>query len=267
VSGKGLSEPGPPTDPTCPPKSLPTVDIPTDAPGEEGTLEPSKLVDGQGTPPSEHHSYAPTDLVAGAGDGDCKDAWVYCPGRSTCFNDIGFNGGVPAEGKWGWSIVFDPSVDELVADCDILIGAPDCDLNTATKVGSFQMQNNFGHYCMANFGHAVQSFALYAGTCDGNDSGAYATSGQCSATDVATYAGSPTHFPLYRMNENNEINFTMDSTDPINTASSGWPATHQLFPISTKTYVSAYACVVPDPDNTFTGKEGSGVWWNWQGKY
>jgi hypothetical protein len=218
----------------------------------------------QGTPEPEYHTSEPSITLTGEGDGVCEDAWVYCPGRSTCFNDSGFNGGVPAEGKWGWSIVFDPAEDELVADCDIMIGAADCDLNTGTKVGTFQMRSNFGHYCMADYGYAATSFAFYAGTCEGNDSGVFATSGQCSSSDVATYSALPANFPLNMMNENNEINFTMDSTDPINTATSGWPATHQLFPMTTKSYVSAYACVVPDPDNKYTGEGGSGLLWNGQ---
>jgi hypothetical protein len=207
----------------------------------------------------------PSEIVSGAGDSTCQEAWVYCPGRSTCFNDVGFNSGVPAEGKWGWSIEFDPSVDELVAECDVLIGANDCDLNTATKVGTFQMRSNFGHFCLADYGYAAKSFAFYAGTCAGNDSGAFDSTGQCSASEISMYAANPTSYPLYLMNDNDEVNFTMDSTDPINKVSSGWPTTHQIFPITTKTFVSAYACVVRDPDNMFTGAGGSGVLWNWQG--
>jgi hypothetical protein len=192
----------------------------------------------------------------------CQDAWVYCPGRSTCFNDGSFNGGVVAEGNWGWSIVFDPNEDDLVADCDILIGAIDCDLNTGTKVGSFQMRSNFGHFCMADYGFTANSFAFYAGTCEGNDSGIFATSGSCVSNDVVANAATPGSFPLFLLNEKDEINFTMDSTDAINTAFSQWPASHQVFPLTTKSYVSAYVCVVPDPNNMFTGKGGTGVLWN-----
>jgi hypothetical protein len=254
VTGQGSPEPGGTDDPTCEPDSVPTAASPT--------IAPSPAFDQQGTPPPEVHTYAPSPTVEESGSGTCEDAWVYCPGRSTCFNDSGFNGGVIAEGKWGWSIVFDPNEDDLVADCDIMIGAVDCDLNTATKVGSFQMRSNFGHYCMADYGYAATSFAFYSGSCAGNDGGASATTGQCSPTDVATSAATPESFPLYLMNENNEINFTMDATDPINTGSSNWPATHQLFPITALTHVSAYACVVPDPDNVFTGEGGSGILWN-----
>ena len=261
-------------DPTCEPDSVPTgpdtegtiapspvFDQNGTPPPEVHTYAPSPVFDQSGTPPPEVHTYAPSPIVGEEGGGSCEDAWVYCPGRSTCFNDSGFNGGVISEGKWGWSIVFDPNEDDLVADCDIMIGAVDCDLNTATKVGTFQMRSNFGHYCLADYGYAATSFAFYAGTCPGNDDGSFAATGQCSPTDVATNAATPDTFPLNLFNENNEINFTMDSTDPINT-SSNWPVTHPVFPMTALSYVSAYACVVPDPDNVFSGEGGSGVLWN-----
>jgi hypothetical protein len=242
------------TRPIIDPVNSPSTSIPITAPTP--TFDEHQMVQ------PVNHPNAPTVILNGEGSGDCEDAWVYCPGRSTCFNDSGFNGGVVAEGKWGWSIVFDPVEDTLVADCEILIGATDCDLNTGTKVGSFQMRSNFGHYCMADYGFAATSFAFYAGHCEGNDSGSFATGGSCVSNEVASNAATPETFPLNIFNENNEINFTMDSTDAINIATSKWPASHQLFPLTKKSYVSAYACVKPDPDNKFTGQGGTGILWN-----
>jgi hypothetical protein len=289
-TGHGSQDPGVSVDAPLKPTSEPTVapvvipvspslDVSVDAtpkPTSEPFVAPVVIPDSPSLDVSVDATVKPTGVSTVApvvipespsldvplGQAGCEEAWVYCPGRSTCFNDSGFNGGVIATNKWGWSIVFDPNEDDLVADCDILIGATDCDLNTATKVGTFQMRSNFGHFCMADYGYAATSYSFYSGTCEGNDSGVSLFNGQCSPNDIAANAALPATYPLSLFNKDSEVNFTMDSSDPINTASTNWPASHQLFPITAKSYVSAFACVVPDPENVFTGLGGSGVLWN-----
>jgi hypothetical protein len=179
----------------------------------------------------------------------CIPAWVYCPGRSKCLNDPSFNdGNLPsmsadggANGVWGWSIEYDPS-EGLVDDCQIIIGATDCDLNTGTQVGVFQMREDIASFCLTHFGYASSTFAYYHGVCPGNDAGEFLETGECNPSEVSNYAFSPEDFPIYTNDGQLRVSYTVESTDSINSPS--WPSSYQLFPMEGKQYLSGYTCVV-----------------------
>lgn len=193
--------------------------------------------------------------------GGCEPAWVYCPGRSKCLNDPSFNdGNLAAVGQdgtvdnvWGWSIEYDATAsDELVDDCQIIIGATDCDLNTGTVVGTFNFRESYAQFCLARFGYVSSYFSVYSGTCAGNDAGDSLASGTCSPQEIALYAASPDTFPIYSNDGVLTNSFTAESSDAMNTKA-GWPADYKMFPMTGKTYMSAYTCVVPKGDTTVEG--------------
>lgn len=208
----------------------------------------------------------------------CQDAWVYCPGRSTCLNDPKFNDGVlSAIGPtgdhdiWGWSISYDPEEDLHIEDCSILIGGTDCDVNTAVQVGTFSIKRDFGHFCFDEHGYAASFMAFYGGECKGNDGGFAARSnGQCDATAISQNAAKPQSYPIFRFDEELTINYTVDLWNSVNTPL--WPEDHSVFPLEKNYSFSAYACVVPvdgsavqadaqwEWGETATGESDSLVW-------
>jgi hypothetical protein len=149
------------------------------------------------------------------------------------------DGGV--DGVWGWSIEYDPS-EGLVDDCQIIIGATDCDLNTGTQVGVFQMREDIASFCLTHFGYASSTFAYYHGVCPGNDAGEFLETGECNPSEVSNYAFSPEDFPIYTNDGQLRVSYTVESTDSINSPS--WPSSYQLFPMEGKQYLSGYTCVV-----------------------
>jgi hypothetical protein len=175
----------------------------------------------------------------------CEPAWVYCPGRSTCLNDPNFNDGHPSTGL-GWSIEYDPIVDTYVDNCLILTGIQSCDITTAQQVGTFTLRHDFGHFSFDRYGYTSNDFSLYAGTCRGNDAGNSLLSGTCDTGKVASNAALPHTFPIHKTNGHTTINFTVESSDTINAIY--WPTSHKLFPMTTKSYISAYTCVTKNPD-------------------
>jgi hypothetical protein len=235
--------------------SFPLSKAPSKAPSKALTYAPIK------TPaPTPHRTsngiaypttHGPTKIVKQDTVPQCQPAWVYCPGRSKCLNDPTFNDGtMPAlgvngsvRGVWGWSIAYDPNVDGTVEDCEVWAGAIDCDFNAATKVGVFTIRNDFGHFCLDKYGYAADTFGYYGGQCKGNDAGDSLKTGQCSSSKVASYAASPENFPFYTSGGQMEINFTVENSDAVN--SPPWPATTTIFPLKTKSYISAYTCVLP----------------------
>jgi hypothetical protein len=168
------------------------------------------------------------------------------PGRSTCLNDPDFNDGHPT-GSWGWSIEYDPNVDGYVDDCVILTGVQSCNITTAQQVGTFTLRHDFGHFCLEQYGYSSTDFSLYAGTCPGNDAGhsLLSSSGTCDVDQIASNAALPQTFPIHKTNGHVTINFTVERTDTINAIY--WPSSHVLFPMTEKSYVSAYTCVVKNP--------------------
>jgi hypothetical protein len=233
----------------APPSAEPTFPL-----IEQGTPGPSPSPVRHYTPTVPDTDYgdnvptsAPTTFVPPGEDG-CEPAWVYCPGRSKCLNDASFNNGVAAmnenggqDGVWGWSIEYTPS-DGLVNDCQIIVGATGCDISTGKQVGNFQMREDFASICLANFGYMSSTFAYYHGECPGNDAGEFLETGVCNPSEVSNYAFSPEEFPIYSSDGGMKVSFTAESTDPMNSPT--WPASHTLFPMDGKRYISGYTCVV-----------------------
>jgi hypothetical protein len=229
------------------------------------TMEPTFPIIEQGTPgpsPAPVNKYQPTTPDLDYGDkmptnaptgvieetGGCQPAWVYCPGRSKCLNDPSFNDGEMAamnadggtDGVWGWSIEYDPA-EGLVNDCQIIMGATGCDVDSGERVGNFQMREDFAAFCLRDFGYVASTFSYYHGVCPGNDAGEFLETGECNPNEVSNYAYSPEEFPIYSSDGVDKISFTAESTDPMNTPT--WPANADIFPMDGKRYLSGYTCV------------------------
>jgi hypothetical protein len=136
--------------------------------------------------------------------GICERAFVYCPGKSKCFTDPIFNvGNIPVPGPneasaWGWSISNDfiTSNGSPVTDCEVWIGANDCDFSSATKVGRFEYGADYAHFCLDEYGYQGHYYNVYMGKCEGNDGGKSSWDGQCDTADIKENARKPFSYPL-----------------------------------------------------------------------
>jgi hypothetical protein len=168
---------------------------------------------------------------------ECSEAFVFCPGRSKCFNDPTFNGGMVASdmgSNWGWSIFYDASTDGIIENCQIYAGAIDCDFNNAEFMGTFTIAPTFTHYKF-NDEYSSSKFYLYAGTCEGNDNG-----GSCVPSDVAVYAREVQSYPLISETGPPVRDFTFDEGD----CPSPSYGDIDVFPITGAKYMTASTCVM-----------------------
>jgi hypothetical protein len=129
----------------------------------------------------------------------CENAYVYCPGYSTCFLDANFNSGRavvsnnPSESPWGWNIEYTCGGTLY---CEIWTGAQGCDKQKGKKVGTFVFNEHFAKYTLSD-GYQSNEFDLYAGQCVGNDGGASVTNGRwCLPKNVAENARTSETYPL-----------------------------------------------------------------------
>lgn len=162
-------------------------------------------------------------------DGSCEDAFIYCPGRSTCFSDPNFNGGATIASGGGWSIAYDPS-EGTISDCLIYSGVDStCNLANAKLIGTSTITNNFIHYCFDVEGYVSDTFDLYVGCCDGNTGGD--PNGQCDQAAVQQNALNFDTFPVTTVLPLSTISFHVDRIEPINTANSNYESGYTMLPL------------------------------------
>jgi len=264
-------EEGTPPEPTeapyaCPPSHHAPTSEPTPAPAPADdhdcpTPKPSFVFvpEGSDDEPTKPPTEAPTRLTMGMmrtdaplrteapfseAGGTCQDAYVYCPGRSTCFTDPIFNCFSETEGEdpWGWNIVYS-SDDGVVEDCEIWIGAHDCSfdgdeaeqIGTATIVrNSFTLTLDSQEYGSGDY---TFEYNFYVGECIGSDGGNHIENDICLADDVSEWARRPETYPLTSGNLSvNTYTFT-EQNEPR----TEWGAHYPTFPIGSRDrkYLSA----------------------------
>jgi hypothetical protein len=189
-----------------------------------------------------------------ATDDGCQEAFVYCPGRSTCFTDPAFNDGTTvfaesANGASGWSIEYN-SEDGVVDDCEIWIGgANDCDFSQGTKIGTAMITENLFYFCLDLGDWKSDSFYLYAGACVASDGGNSLASdtGFCSPEDVAEYARAFEQYPVVSEGGPNVSIFSFLATSSQDQASAFWGQDYPAFPLGTPetNFLSAYTHACP----------------------
>lgn len=176
---------------------------------------------------------------------ECTEAYVYCPGRSTCFQDPNFNQGVLAtDDAWGFNIFYDAAADLVVDDCGIWMGVVGCDLSTGKKVGTAVFSKDVFSFHLSKRRES-NSFHLYAGSCVASDGGEHLSTGLCDKLQIATKATQVDTFPL--VNEGGDYTeiFTFDSSfDSPNELL--WPG-YELFPIggNTRNFIVGHLRVCP----------------------
>jgi hypothetical protein len=252
----------PTKEPTKSPTQSPTDAVPTSEPTQEfvpeGTPAPTECIHEPAQPvtPAET-TPSPTSVYVGMGTTapgptppapGCEKAFVYCPGKSTCFEDPIFNCYTEQQGvdPWGWNIHYHSS-DGAVDDCEVWVSADACDFSQGQKIGfavitpaSFTIQLDSDVYGTAEYSF---QFRFYAGECIGSDGGAHIESGVCLADDVAKYAHDGASYPL--------ITGTLDVTtftfDSIMQAEPAWGRTYQSFPLGStdREYLSGNVMICP----------------------
>ncbi|GKY96295.1 hypothetical protein MPSEU_000589200 [Mayamaea pseudoterrestris] len=193
-----------PTDaPTTSPTLSPTV-APTAAPTASPTPNPTTTSISRGTSsPTRTVDVIPTSnsgaTLEPTSNAACEDAYVYCPGRSTCFSDPSFNCYTQTKGRgvWGWNIEY-TAEDGLVDDCVVIVGASGCDEDSGTVIGNATISPDQFSIILnsdAATGSSIE-YTFYAGECRGSDGGQVLDLGICLADTVATLANDPHMFPL-----------------------------------------------------------------------
>jgi hypothetical protein len=241
----------PSTEPSAMPISFPATE-PTVRPSAAPSTGPSK----EPTKPSGSSALSPTaspSISFGADDDDdgCQEAFVYCPGRSTCFTDPAFNDGTTvfaesAARAWGWSIEYN-SEDGVVDDCEIWVGATDCDFSNGKKVGTAMITEKLFYFCLDLNEWKSDKFYLYSGTCVASDGGNSLSSdtGSCRPEDIAAHARSFEEYPMVSEGGPNVSIFSFLSNQ--DQASGFWGQDYPAFPLGTPTtnFLSAYTYTCP----------------------
>ena len=184
----------------------------------------------------------------------CGDAYVYCPGRSTCFLDPTFNDNTPPPGvnAWGWNIRYNSTEDAIVEDCEIWMGVTGCDFSTGVQVGTAVITRDIFHYCLDLNDYEANAFHLYAGKCEASDGGAHLVDGEiCIASGIAQYARFTEEYTLVNEGSAMQHTFTFDQSDAVNPHWAGYEA----FPLGVdgSEYLVGHARICPassaDPMN------------------
>lgn len=208
--------------PMARPSPLPTaspVPPPTSSPVKPPTLVPNKS-------PVVQTTLSPTPLPS-----SCEKAFVYCPGRSTCFLDPLFNCYTEEVGvnPWGWNIEYNASVG-TVDTCEIWVGANNCNRTVGQKVGTATITpSSFTLSLNSSFasGAYQMTYNFYAGECIGSDGGNSLSSGICLADYVARWSSVPASFPL----TSGALTTNTYTFDSSNTPTVPWGITYETFPI------------------------------------
>jgi hypothetical protein len=167
-------------------------------------------------------------------DSLCEDAFVYCPERSTCFDEPIFNckAHYDSEGNdpWGWGINY-CSKDGNLDSCEVWVGATGCDLSVGKKVGTAEISpNTFSIFIDSSIYSSNKysfEYNLYAGECIGSDGGAIVQSGKCDADAVGEHASDPDSYPFTSGSSPvNEYTFTSS-----NRPRDSWGSGYNAFPI------------------------------------
>ena len=180
----------------------------------------------------------------------CGDAYVYCPGRSTCFLDPTFNDNTPPPGvnAWGWNIRYNSTEDAIVEDCEIWMGVTGCDFSTGVQVGTAVITREIFHYCLNRNHYEANAFHLYAGKCEASDGGAHLVEGGiCIEAGIAEYARFTEEYTLVNEGSAMQHTFTFDQSDAVNPHWAGYEA----FPLGVdgSEYLvgHAHVCVAGNP--------------------
>ena len=243
--------------PTSPPTASPTSGTPTGAPVSPPTSTPTSSPVAHPSPsptatPVSPPTATPTSSPVASPTSspsaplNCETAFVYCPGRSTCFLDPLFNCYTQTEGvnPWGWNILYKAG-DGVINDCQVWIGANNCTFENGEQIGTASISSSsFTVTLNSSFGNGYKyDYNFYAGECIGSDGGNYLTTGVCLADDVALYAHNADSYPL-TSGVTSSSSYTFSSTMK---ARQEWGSSYQTFPIgsATREYLSAEISICP----------------------
>lgn len=220
--------------PSSSPSQSPTV-MPTSRPTTQRTLSPDF------DQPSDSVNPGLPSLSA------CNDAYVWCPGRSTCFSDPRFNCYTKTKGRnvWGWNIEYQEN-EGLVDECVVIMGATDCDPESGIVIGNATISTDeFIINIKAEFASQVQlEYSFYAGECRGNDGGQVLDLGICLADTIARLANDPDEFPL----SSGTISATSFIFDKSISPREFWgSSSYSVFPIggASRHYLTSHVGVCP----------------------
>jgi hypothetical protein len=186
----------------------------------------------------------------------CESGYVFCEEISTCFSDPMFNNRkvVMGEESWGWSIkirgFFDDNSDAELLHCGIYVGGDSgsCSAGSGVRVGTVEIKKDSVAFLL-HPGSKASSFQLYAGKCEGSDSGGHLMNGDddssCDAYVVQKYARRPESYPLNATLDSSATNFTFTSDNQQDYMKPDpWGnSEYNVFKLSGQDYLSIHADV------------------------
>lgn len=224
----------------------PTKDEDCDCPDDDETKPqpPSPGPPGPNPPPFGGEGGPP--------DSSCEDAFVYCPGMSTCFEDPIFGCEAKYDEKghdpWGWNINY-CLADGVVDTCELYVNAVGCDMSSGEKVGSAEITSTSFTITVDSSKYSSKEYSFdynfYAGECIGSDGGDYTKTGVCDADQVSKMVRKPDSYPFTSGTLIiSEYTFTQSNRPRAN-----WGADYEAFPIGQhdRKYLSGHVQICARP--------------------